>query len=230
MDFGNPFPYISYSRGKEFYRSLLYLKSLDENLPSNQSILNRAGFSLNLRRYSYRTKERERIEKYIDNLEGEIAPSELLDLLIKKMDPDRIVKDRLYSVPDLTRFIKNKFNPALLLKLVKGDDSIKKYRVGNTVCVMGKDVPRMKRIMRECKRIDRRFKNRYPVVEEDFVYVSVTDIAEMSDMNLSLVNTRLKERPEARSMIYRTLNTGKRMVREEDVGEFIRIIKKKKNE
>jgi|GEM_PF-2348932 len=224
MDSDKPFPPVHYSRSKKYHEAAVYLRELGD-LCNKDEILNRVGISGSIYR-NYKTKEGERIRNYIENMDGELSPSQLLDLLIEKLNPNEIVEDRLYSIRDARKFIKKGFNPELLIKLIKKDRKIKTYRVGNTACILGKDIPYLEEIMRRSKRIDKRFKHRYSIVEDGIDYVSVIDIAGGLDMHLSVLDKRLEERPEAKKMIYRTLKRGKRMVRKEDEKKFIEIVTK----
>jgi hypothetical protein len=225
MDIGKLFPPIHYSRSKRFYKNALCLRELGEDLYDENEVLNLVGFCGSLYG-NYKSREREMVEKYIENIDGELTPSKLLDLLIEKLNPDEIVKDRLYSIRDACKLNKKGFNVNLLLKLVKEDKKIKTYTVGRTTCIRGEDVPYLEHIMKESKRIDKRFKHSYPFVREGDEYISVIDIAGELGMHLSSMDNKLKKRPEARKMIYRILNTGKRMVRKEHRKKFIEIITK----
>ncbi|NIO23111.1 MAG: hypothetical protein GTN38_03745 [Candidatus Aenigmarchaeota archaeon] len=164
------------------------------------------------------------IERYIENVNGGLTPEELLDLIIEKLDPNRIVEDRLYSFYDVPIILKKSFNVSLLKKLVEKDGRIEIYIQGKASCIMGEDIPRAYELMRIAKFESKRFKHDYPIAEDEVEYVSVIDIANEKNIHLNYINERLKENSYARELVYRTLISEKRVVRKEDKEKFIELV------
>jgi hypothetical protein len=219
-DYGKYFPPLSQAVGDGVYKNLTDLKKLGPPFPSSiNGLLGQIGLETHL---GYGKM----IKNYLESVLGEPEFGDMgmaMDLLEEKLNPKKIVGDRLYPISRIIEIIKVCFNSKKLAKMLKEKGEIEIYQMASRYYIPGKDIPRVKEFIKRI-RSQKPGKHKYaPVGDEPFTYV--TDIMQEISILPHQLSTILEENAELREMIYVDIR-GKRVVRTAEKEELKEKVKK----